>query len=62
MTTMSDDINTPAGMLRYILRRNEHGVWFVTLDEQHYLPCPRWMWGHLGRACPDVKRAEDGDT
>ena len=49
------DINTPEGMLRWLLRVNEHGVVFVRVDNDRCLPLPRWVWGHCKRALGLIK-------
>lgn len=51
------DINTAAGMLRYLLRINDNGIAFV-FNESHqkYMPLPKWMWGHAKLALDDAKQ------
>lgn len=49
-----DDINTAIGMLRYILVKNEHGVWFIEIDNLYQL-VPRWMRGHCEKAVPNPR-------
>jgi hypothetical protein len=49
------DINTPLGMLNYLLHVNQHGVVFVRVDDETYYPLPRWLWGHCKRALGIIK-------
>lgn len=52
VTKKEDDINTSIGMLRYLVVKNSHGVWFLRIDDK-YQPLPRWMWGHCEKAVSD---------
>ena len=44
------DINTPLGLLSYLLYINQQGVVFVKVDDDRFYPLPKWMWGHCKRA------------
>jgi hypothetical protein len=47
------ELTDPIGLLRYLVRKNEHGVWFFKEPDGNYLVLPRWIWVFCSRAIPN---------
>lgn len=47
------DLTDTTSMLRYLVRRNEHGVWFITDADGAYITPPAWLIPYLEKAVPE---------
>lgn len=53
---MDNDISTKEGLLRDLIVVNEHGVYFIKIDDNRYVPFPRWKQAFVKKAMPDAER------
>lgn len=45
-------------LLKYLIRRNENGVWFVMIDNL-YVALPRWLWPYCEKEIKEPHGVND---
>jgi hypothetical protein len=52
---VTNNLSTPEGLLRELLRVNSKGVWFFKdQKDDKYVSLPTWLWAYCKQALPDA--------